>query len=444
VSTSSKRYRSPQDSARGVTLLGVVNGAVGFFLEWGQINGISIKGVELISLVCAEGPDSILDPFPSAGSVLLLLTLPLAVTLPAMVLVAERLKPTAGLPSLIYISSGLFGAFCLVYSAFVTKALAGLHGVGFAVCLMGFLLIAAGGLFRWVVGQGHASGETLSPGHRDPPDAAPESPDTAATSTHRSWSEVLVSMLVPPPIFVFPLPRRMKLGALPPLTLILIASNLACYLVFNHRADFHDRIISTLFFNTGDVRLTTLLSAQFMHYSLIHLTVNMFVLFIIGNELERAVGWPLFLGFYLLGGAMANLVVGIAFQGIAIRCAGASGSIAAVLGLMLVTMPGRRIRLWFFQVFTHRHLDLRAGVVLSLYLVFQTVMALRQSWGLLYCATGYWNHVGGMFYGIAAALPIRQLIRSRLTAVDVDLSGLRLPLAGAVLSLVAGIIDLAL
>jgi membrane associated rhomboid family serine protease len=113
------------------------------------------------------------------------------------------------------------------------------------------------------------------------------------------------------------------------------------------------------------------------------------------------------------------------------------------MGLMLITMPGRTIRLWFFQIITHRVLAIRAGWVLSAYLVLQTVMAILQSAGEIRSAVGYWNHIGGMLYGMAAALLIRERVRSRLEPEDLDASGLTVPFIAAAVAVIAGIVDLA-
>jgi len=426
--------RARRAFADGVALLGLVNAAVGFLLQWGRVDDIPVNGISLVTAILAYGPEYILFGAHKTGSGFLLIALPLAVTLPAMVFFAEKIRPAGRLAPIVYMLAGSWGAAYLLYSAILSKALMGYHGQGFGVSLLGFTLLAVGGLLRWPDSDRDCDRillEGLRSSRPPPRPAAARSP----------W-QVLASLAVPPPVFACPLPRRTNLGALPPATLILVALNVAAYALLNFRDDFFPTIVPAFAFNAADFHAASLLTSQFVHFGAVHLIVNMLVLFIIGNELESAVGWPLFLAFYLVGGALANLVLSMAFIGLSILSAGASGSIAALLGFMLVTMPGRRIRVWFFQIVTHRTIEFRAGWVLSLYLVFQTVMAMLQTAGLILSATGYWNHLGGMLYGMAAALLIRERIRRKLPAEDQDARGMAVPFTAAALAVLAGLVYL--
>ncbi|WP_278802903.1 rhomboid family intramembrane serine protease [Marinobacter nauticus] len=81
-----------------------------------------------------------------------------------------------------------------------------------------------------------------------------------------------------------------------------------------------------------------LLSYQFVHGGLIHLVGNMYFLWIIGDNLEDALGHGAFLALYLFAGimaALAELLLFDASQG-PLLLVGASGSIAALFGLYLM------------------------------------------------------------------------------------------------------------
>lgn len=81
-----------------------------------------------------------------------------------------------------------------------------------------------------------------------------------------------------------------------------------------------------------------LLTYQFVHGGLMHLLGNMYFLWIIGDNLEDALGHWAFLGLYLLSGMMAALAELLLFdssQG-PLLLVGASGSIAALFGLYLM------------------------------------------------------------------------------------------------------------
>lgn len=80
-----------------------------------------------------------------------------------------------------------------------------------------------------------------------------------------------------------------------------------------------------------------LLTAVFMHFGINHIANNMLILFILGDNMERALGHIKYLIFYLVCGVGANLVsmaVNIAQNEIVVS-AGASGAIFGVIGGLL-------------------------------------------------------------------------------------------------------------
>lgn len=91
-----------------------------------------------------------------------------------------------------------------------------------------------------------------------------------------------------------------------------------------------------------------LLTSTFMHFGIDHLLNNMLVLFILGDNLERALGRVKYLIFYLLCGIGANLF-SMAYdlhtaQSFAVS-AGASGAIFGVVGGLLYAVLINRGRL---------------------------------------------------------------------------------------------------
>jgi rhomboid protease GluP len=76
-----------------------------------------------------------------------------------------------------------------------------------------------------------------------------------------------------------------------------------------------------------------LLTSTFLHFSLVHLLSNMLCLFYWGLVTERALGWRRWLATYLAAGVVASTASTL-FQHDVVS-AGASGSIAGLLGVML-------------------------------------------------------------------------------------------------------------
>lgn len=80
-----------------------------------------------------------------------------------------------------------------------------------------------------------------------------------------------------------------------------------------------------------------LLTSVFMHFGINHIANNMIILFILGDNMERALGHIKYLVFYLVCGAGANIVSMVVnvMQGDVVVSAGASGAIFGVIGGLL-------------------------------------------------------------------------------------------------------------
>ena len=85
----------------------------------------------------------------------------------------------------------------------------------------------------------------------------------------------------------------------------------------------------------------------FMHFGIGHLINNMLVLFVLGDNLERALGKVKYLIFYLLCGIGAN-IISLAVnmgRGYYVVSAGASGAIFGVVGGLVYAVAVNRGRL---------------------------------------------------------------------------------------------------
>lgn len=136
-----------------------------------------------------------------------------------------------------------------------------------------------------------------------------------------------------------------------------------------------------------------LLTAVFMHFGINHIVNNMLVLFVLGDNLERALGKIKYLFFYLSCGVGANAVSMLFDMGHQTHAvsAGASGSIFGVIGGLLYAVLVNRGKLE----------DLRSSqliimIIFSLYFGFTS--------------TGVDNvaHVAGLVIGIVLAMLLYQ------------------------------------
>lgn len=132
-----------------------------------------------------------------------------------------------------------------------------------------------------------------------------------------------------------------------------------------------------------------LLTAVFMHFGIRHIVYNMLILFILGNNLERAMGHMKYLIFYLICGIGANIVsvmLNVSMDKIVVS-AGASGAIFGVIGGLLYAVIINHGRL---EDVSARQLIVM--IFLSLYLGFTSTEVNNTA------------HVAGLIIGIVMAV----------------------------------------
>lgn len=144
----------------------------------------------------------------------------------------------------------------------------------------------------------------------------------------------------------------------------------------------------------------TFFTAMFLHGGWIHLGMNMWMLWIFGNNIEDRLGRFMYVCFYLVGGIVGTICQWLADPQSTVPMIGASGAVAAVLGGYAITYPKAMVKtmivvgLIFF-------VDLPALVVLSIWFLLQMTAGLnimREFLGGEQVA--FWAHVGGFVAGV--------------------------------------------
>ena len=156
----------------------------------------------------------------------------------------------------------------------------------------------------------------------------------------------------------------------------------------------------------------TVITAMFMHASILHIAGNMLFLWIFGNNVEDSMGPVRYLGFYLLGGLAALALQVAVGPNSDTPTLGASGAIAAVLGGYIVLYPRARVLTVVFIIFLFTVIELPALVMLGVWFAQQAVFGAA---GLTNPTGGgggvaYFAHVGGFVFGLAT---VRLLARKR-------------------------------
>ena len=153
----------------------------------------------------------------------------------------------------------------------------------------------------------------------------------------------------------------------------------------------------------GPPTLLTVLTAMFMHGSILHIGGNMLFLWIFGNNVEDSMGPVKFLLFYLLSGIAAAALQLAIDPGSQIPNLGASGAVAGVLGGYLLLFPRARVVTVIFIIFFFTILELPAMLFLGVWILQQVLFgyfdlnSAGDTGGVAYFA-----HIGGFAFGLLA------------------------------------------
>ena len=147
----------------------------------------------------------------------------------------------------------------------------------------------------------------------------------------------------------------------------------------------------------------TILTAMFMHGGWMHILGNMVFLWAFGPEVEDAMGRLSYLAFYLLSGAVASFAQIAALPHSTVPNLGASGAIAGVMGVFLITYPRDQIRTlvlfgWFLRITL-----IPAALLIGFWFLIQLLSQVGSLAGVQTRGVAYMAHVGGLVFGAATA-----------------------------------------
>jgi membrane associated rhomboid family serine protease len=156
----------------------------------------------------------------------------------------------------------------------------------------------------------------------------------------------------------------------------------------------------------------TVLTAMFMHASILHIAGNMLFLWIFGNNIEESMGPIKFIAFYILGGIAALALQVAVGPNSNVPTVGASGAIAAVLGGYIVLYPRARVLSVVFIILFFTVIELPAFLLLVIWFAEQALFAATNLTNPAGGGGGvaYFAHVGGFLFGV---LTIRVLATRR-------------------------------
>ena len=178
---------------------------------------------------------------------------------------------------------------------------------------------------------------------------------------------------------------------------------------------------------------TGFVSHMFLHGDLLHLLTNMIVLYIVGDNLEDALGHFIFLAYYLACGLCGAFLYVLPLEDLWSIAGGASGAVAGLVAGYVLLLPRSRIELllllpnpvWPFSIllmFIWRRrrwgywpilfvrFALPAWILLGVMLAIDLNGALSES---MTSQTAHWIHIGGFISGMLLLLPYRRRLRRR-------------------------------
>lgn len=159
--------------------------------------------------------------------------------------------------------------------------------------------------------------------------------------------------------------------------------------------------------------LITLLTSMFLHGGWAHLGGNMLFLWIFGDNVEDALGYGLYLAFYLVSGLAASLAQVVLDTSSSIPGVGASGAISGVLAAYIVMFGSNRVRVLMGRVITSVPAYMMIGVWIALQFVngVASLATTAQTGGVAYGA-----HIGGFIAGLILTFLLRGFMRLPPTA----------------------------
>jgi membrane associated rhomboid family serine protease len=140
------------------------------------------------------------------------------------------------------------------------------------------------------------------------------------------------------------------------------------------------------------------LTSMFLHGGFLHIIMNMWFLYIFGDNIEDRLGHLRYLVFYLLCGVAAGLVHLLTNWSSDIPTIGASGAISGVMGAYLLLYPGSKILTLIPIFFFFQFVEIPAFIFLGFWLFMQLFSAgftPRNVGGI-----AFWAHIGGFVAGL--------------------------------------------
>lgn len=149
---------------------------------------------------------------------------------------------------------------------------------------------------------------------------------------------------------------------------------------------------------TGFQQYLPFLTSMFLHGGILHILMNMWFLYIFGDNIEDRLGHIRYLAFYLFCGVAAGLIHLLTNWNSNIPTIGASGAISGVMGAYLFLYPRSRIMTLIPIFFFFQFVEIPAFIFLGYWILIQLFSASLTSKNV--GGVAFWAHIGGFITGL--------------------------------------------
>jgi membrane associated rhomboid family serine protease len=150
----------------------------------------------------------------------------------------------------------------------------------------------------------------------------------------------------------------------------------------------------------GEPNWVTPLTSMFLHGGWFHIILNLWFLFVFGDNVEDAMGPVRFVAFYLLCGFAAVAAQMASSPASPIPMVGASGAIGGAMGAYMVLHPRAPVHLLVFLGFYVTRIVVPAYLMLGYWFLLQVLGGLPALGGAE-GGVAFWAHIGGFVAGVA-------------------------------------------
>jgi membrane associated rhomboid family serine protease len=137
-------------------------------------------------------------------------------------------------------------------------------------------------------------------------------------------------------------------------------------------------------------------TSMFLHAGWLHLVLNMWLLWIFGDNVEDRMGAVRFMCFYLFCGLTAGILQIAANPDAVAPVVGASGALAGIMGAYFFMYPYAKIEIWVFLL--PLFVKVPAIAFLGVWVIIQLYQATSGQSGVADVA--WWGHLGGFIAGM--------------------------------------------